>query len=97
MFSMWIVWWLFPAFGIPLFVVGLILLLCERSLQKHVESMGSLPLLVVGFILCLPFLFALSEYAFFLSRARVDAQPLHRFGYRSPRATGIISSQAPAR
>ena len=66
MFRMWIVWWLFPAFGIPLFVVGIILLLCERSWQKHVGSMGSLPLLVVGFILCPPFLFALSEYALYL-------------------------------
>ena len=42
------------AFGLPLGCVGLILLLCERSWQKPAGAMGSIGMLLVASILCLP-------------------------------------------
>jgi hypothetical protein len=51
--------WLFlagvaAAFGLPLVVIGLIVLLCEMSWGKRTSNMGSVALLGGGGVLCLP-------------------------------------------
>jgi hypothetical protein len=53
--------WLFlagvaAAFGIPLVVMGLIVLVCEMSWGKRTGIMGSFALLGGGGVLCLPVL-----------------------------------------
>lgn len=45
---------LLATFGLPLLAVGVVLRLCERSWQRPRGSMGSLWLLGVGGLLCLP-------------------------------------------
>jgi len=52
----WILLGVLSAFGLPLVVVGVILWLCERSWEKPLGSMGSMRLLTVGLLLCLPVL-----------------------------------------
>jgi hypothetical protein len=53
--------WLFlggvaAAFGLPLVLIGLIVLLCEMSWGKRMGNLGSFALLGGGGVLCLPVL-----------------------------------------
>ena len=64
MISGWaIVGGLLATLGAPLVAVGTILFLCERSWDKRVGEMGSVWLLGIGFLLCLPLLIYLAAVA----------------------------------
>ena len=52
--ALMLIWVVLSLFGLPLVAVGAVLWLCERSWGKRPGSMGSLWLLAIGAILCLP-------------------------------------------
>jgi hypothetical protein len=55
MLTAWmLIWVVLAMFGLPLVAVGAVLWLCEWSWERPLGSMGSLWLLAIGAILCLP-------------------------------------------
>ena len=51
---LYVLYLLLPAVGLPVFAVGVILWLCERSWGKRAGDLGSFGLLIAGAVLCLP-------------------------------------------
>jgi hypothetical protein len=62
--GLWLVWGVLAMFGLPLVAVGVVLWLCEQSWERPLGSMGSLWLLAVGTLLCLPLLLYLAPALF---------------------------------
>ena len=53
---LWLLWLVLPVLGLPFAAVGATLWLYERASEKPLGSTGSLRLLAVGMVLCLPLL-----------------------------------------
>jgi hypothetical protein len=65
---LFLVWWVLSPVGFVLFIIGVVLRLCESSWGKPLSGLGSLWFLAIGAFLCAPvavyFLWPIGERLF---------------------------------